>query len=169
MSTSRREFLVTSSAAMLGAATPANAQTLTAADKQDPAGPTPGSPAGVRHGPSSRTRGFAGNIRRSRETCAGPDDRARTARRPHRIGVTAWRRCMNAARDRSKLNSDPRSYRTRSGIRSFLGTREFPSAIASCAATPKRDSCRRMMPTSLSRPYGSSPSGYSRESFLRSV
>ncbi len=44
MSTSRREFLITSSAAMLGAATPANAQTPSAADKQDPAGPTPGAP-----------------------------------------------------------------------------------------------------------------------------
>jgi hypothetical protein len=44
MSTSRREFLIASSATMLGTTTPANAQTLTGTDKQNPAEPTPGSP-----------------------------------------------------------------------------------------------------------------------------
>ena len=44
MSTSRRKFLITSSAAMLGASTQANAQAPAAADKQTPTEPTPGAP-----------------------------------------------------------------------------------------------------------------------------
>ena len=44
MTTSRRKFLLTSSAAMLGASTRANAQAPTAADKQSQTEPTPGAP-----------------------------------------------------------------------------------------------------------------------------
>lgn len=44
MSKSRREFLITSSAAILGASTAANAQAPAVPDKQDPTEPTPGAP-----------------------------------------------------------------------------------------------------------------------------
>jgi hypothetical protein len=44
MSKSRREFLITSSAAMLGAATAARAQAPAVPDKENPNEPTPGAP-----------------------------------------------------------------------------------------------------------------------------
>jgi Asp-tRNA(Asn)/Glu-tRNA(Gln) amidotransferase A subunit family amidase len=52
MSKSRREFLITSSAAMLGAATAANAQSPAAPDRQGPTEPTPGAPPAFGTAPS---------------------------------------------------------------------------------------------------------------------